>query len=343
MKRAAAAKKSKTSAKRASADGQYSNRGRITWAGKHTTAWWRFALALGREAVMLGRVQVGEIMPTDGGRHQACFRLTLPDASAASWRPAPISPMPGGWRSSKSTIGSTPRICGRTVQHEGRRGMSRLSTAELDDIKARNPLADIAGGYTSCGARAGAWSGPCPVCGGKATSQRFEILEDGCELGLRGVSGRRRRHPPGREGRGLRLQGRDRAARRPREIDKAQARKAVRGAREEAPGAGKDRRRQVPRGRAQAAVEGLVRTRSEIHGSVAEAYLEGRGLVLPQACPGLRFLPHAPYFHGEQLDERGRKSPVMLHKGPAMLAAFIRPTASSAGCTRRISRRTTRG
>jgi hypothetical protein len=38
-------------------------------------------IALGREAVMLGRVQVGEIMPTDGGRHQACFRLTLPDAS----------------------------------------------------------------------------------------------------------------------------------------------------------------------------------------------------------------------------------------------------------------------
>jgi hypothetical protein len=35
-------------------------------------------IALGREAVMLGRVQVGEIMPTDGGRHQACFRLTCP-------------------------------------------------------------------------------------------------------------------------------------------------------------------------------------------------------------------------------------------------------------------------
>lgn len=45
-------------------------------------------LALGREAVMLGRVQVGEIMPNDGGRHQMCFRLLLPDASATSWRPA---------------------------------------------------------------------------------------------------------------------------------------------------------------------------------------------------------------------------------------------------------------
>lgn len=46
-------------------------------------------LTLGREAVMLGRVQVGEIMSTDGGRHQACFRLTLPEAStSAAWRPA---------------------------------------------------------------------------------------------------------------------------------------------------------------------------------------------------------------------------------------------------------------
>jgi hypothetical protein len=45
-------------------------------------------LTSGREAVMLGRVQVGEIMPTERGRYQACFRLMLPDASASSWRPA---------------------------------------------------------------------------------------------------------------------------------------------------------------------------------------------------------------------------------------------------------------
>lgn len=45
-------------------------------------------LTLGREAVMLGKVQVGEISPLDGGRHRACFRLSLPEASATSWRPA---------------------------------------------------------------------------------------------------------------------------------------------------------------------------------------------------------------------------------------------------------------
>lgn len=46
-------------------------------------------LTLGREAVMLGRVQVGEIVPIAGDRYQACFRLTLPEASAGqAFRPA---------------------------------------------------------------------------------------------------------------------------------------------------------------------------------------------------------------------------------------------------------------
>ncbi|EJN11825.1 hypothetical protein PMI42_04839 [Bradyrhizobium sp. YR681] len=46
-------------------------------------------LTLGREAVMLGKVRVGEIHAIEGDRHQACFRLHLPEASAStSFRPA---------------------------------------------------------------------------------------------------------------------------------------------------------------------------------------------------------------------------------------------------------------
>jgi hypothetical protein len=46
-------------------------------------------LTLGREAVLLGKVRVGEIIPLEGGRHQAAFRLALPEASAGhAWRPA---------------------------------------------------------------------------------------------------------------------------------------------------------------------------------------------------------------------------------------------------------------
>lgn len=44
--------------------------------------------ALGRETILLGRVQVGEIVPIERGAWQASFRLLLPEASATSWRPA---------------------------------------------------------------------------------------------------------------------------------------------------------------------------------------------------------------------------------------------------------------
>jgi len=46
-------------------------------------------LPFGREAVLLGKVQVGEIHAIEGDRYGACFRLNLPDASASTgFRPA---------------------------------------------------------------------------------------------------------------------------------------------------------------------------------------------------------------------------------------------------------------
>ncbi len=44
--------------------------------------------SFGRETILLGRVQVGEIMPIERGHWAASFRLHLPEASASSWRPA---------------------------------------------------------------------------------------------------------------------------------------------------------------------------------------------------------------------------------------------------------------
>ncbi|ODM71700.1 NADAR family protein [Bradyrhizobium elkanii] len=38
--------------------------------------------------MLIGRVEVGEIMPADAGRTQACFHLSLPGASGSSWHPA---------------------------------------------------------------------------------------------------------------------------------------------------------------------------------------------------------------------------------------------------------------
>lgn len=47
-------------------------------------------LSPGREAVMLGRVPVGEIGPVHDPRSQypVCFRINLPFASSAAWMPA---------------------------------------------------------------------------------------------------------------------------------------------------------------------------------------------------------------------------------------------------------------
>src|SRR3954453_869476 len=57
--------------------------------------------------------------------------------------------------------------------------MSRFTAQDLDDIRARNPLSQVAGGYVKL-RRAGArLVGPCPVCGGRAAAQRFEILDGG--------------------------------------------------------------------------------------------------------------------------------------------------------------------
>lgn len=45
---------------------------------------------VGREMIMLGRVQIGEISPTldPRSRFPFCFRLELPDASSRAWQPA---------------------------------------------------------------------------------------------------------------------------------------------------------------------------------------------------------------------------------------------------------------
>jgi DNA primase len=54
--------------------------------------------------------------------------------------------------------------------------MSRLSQAEIDDIRARIPIEHVAEQYVRLRRAAGRLVGPCPMCGGRATSQRFEVF-----------------------------------------------------------------------------------------------------------------------------------------------------------------------
>lgn len=207
--------------------------------------------------------------------------------------------------------------------------MNRLSPDDLDDIKARNPLEAVAGGYVKLRRAGGRLVGPCPICGGRATSQRFEITKDN-ESWVCAVC------PDGGDVIHLvmkaegcdfraaieRLGGRS-------ELDAAQAKKLFEA--REKKRLEREKKSDDFREKERKRLWEAWQRAGEIHGTVAARYLEGRGLALPSACPGLRFLPQAPYFHGEQIDERGRKSPIILHKGPAMLAAFIRADGKFGG------------
>lgn len=207
--------------------------------------------------------------------------------------------------------------------------MARISEDELDDIRARNPIADVAMGYTKLRRNGGRLVGACPLCGGKISSVRFEVFEmDGgwacaaCHEGgdvIRMVE---------------KVEGCDfRTA-----IERLGGRTAIDAARAKELFEERERKRLVREKTSadyrEAERKRLFRTWKSavpIHDTVAARYLEGRGLELPEHCPGLRFLPTMSYWHGETIDERGRKGPRQIYAGPAMCGAFIRPDGKFGG------------
>jgi hypothetical protein len=208
--------------------------------------------------------------------------------------------------------------------------MARMTEDELDDIRARNPIADVAGGYTKLRRAGGKLVGPCPICGGKVTSQRFEVTSDG-ESWLCAVC------PDGGDVIRLveKVEGCDFRAAIERlggrvAIDPAQAKKLFE----------ERERKRLARDKTAAGFREAERRRlhtmwkrsvAVLQGTPVEHYLNGRGLRLPAVCPGLRYLPSAPYWHGDTVDSRGNNSPRQIHAGPAMLAAFIRADGTFGG------------
>lgn len=204
-----------------------------------------------------------------------------------------------------------------------------LTKDEIHEICARNPIADVASGYTKLRRVGGRLVGPCPICGGRVASQRFEIFEKDSSWACAVC-------PDGGDVIRLveKVEGCDfRAA-----IEKLGGRVAIDPQRQKEIFQERERKR-LAREKTSADYREAERKRLfrtwkgavPIYGTNAARYLEGRGLALPDRCPGLRYLPSMAYYHGEQLDERGRKSARSIHSGPAMVGAFIRPDGKFGG------------
>ena len=230
--------------------------------------------------------------------------------------------------------------------------MSRLSPAELDDLKARQPVYAVAGDWTILRAYRGpnrkgfTHGGPCPLCSsgsGKKTNKQFECNAESFVCAACGKGGdvvalvmehdgvdfrdaidrlggtREAKETPAtceRAGRQAFTAGNPRSA--PSALDAALARawlagfdKASRQAQAQA------RYREAERERLFKMWQGAA----DWKGSPVEIYLGKRGLRAP-ANARLRYLAEAPYFHGETVDDTGRRSARVIYRGPAMLAAI---------------------
>jgi hypothetical protein len=203
---------------------------------------------------------------------------------------------------------------------------------DLDDLRARNAVEDVAGRLVklrrASGARRARLLGPCPLCGGSARSSRFEVLpsegrwvcavcQDGGDViklvmlaeavDFRTAVERLGGGKPISEAARARAEAKAAADSLEREAKAARIRE--------------DERRSLYRMWCKAV---------PITDTPVAPYLKGRALD-PSRMARLRAIEALNYVHGEIEDERGRKAPRVVHRGPAMLAAIVGADGRFAG------------
>ena len=199
-----------------------------------------------------------------------------------------------------------------------------LSPDEISDLRARASITKLAGdlGVTLTW-RGGRLSGRCPLCGGGKRSVRFEVKRAGtaeetfvcavcqeggdvirlAQLGLN-IGFREAVERLG----GARVLSEEEAARIRAKADAETAKREAEAA----------RYREAERRRCLAIWRGSL----PALGSPIEDYLRGRA-IQDVAAMRVRFAPEQGYFEGETVDDRGRWSPRLIHRGPAMLAPIL--------------------
>ena len=196
----------------------------------------------------------------------------------------------------------------------------RLTDAQIDDLKARADLAALATQFGATLRKSGRnMIGSCPLCGGGKRATRFEIKDNGavwlCAVCSEG-------------GDALAL------VQKARGCDFRAAVEFLGGTVDLSPA--EERRlagERLARERKRAAEAEKFRAASIAsawrlwHGaeqfplSAVETYLSARGIWLPRSAE-IRAGRNCPYFHGETVDELGRKAPRVLLRSAAMLAAI---------------------
>lgn len=197
--------------------------------------------------------------------------------------------------------------------------MTRLSDAQIADLKDRVDLADLAHGL---GARlrqsAGRWVGSCPICGGGRLATRFEIKSTGwvcavCEDGGDAISLVRKATGCDFGSAIERLGG-------PRVLTPEEERRLSedRASKERQAKADHDRYRKSEL----ASCERLIGCARRPTNAGLVQYWSARGLLLPSSSD-LWEATNVPFFHGDEVDDHGRKQPVMIWRGPAQLAPLL--------------------
>jgi hypothetical protein len=197
--------------------------------------------------------------------------------------------------------------------------VTRLSDVQIADIKARVDLAGLACELGASLRKSGRkMIGSCPLCGGGRKATRFEVQGETwvcavCNSG--GDAIRLVQMTTGCDFRAAveRLGG-------ARAIDDGEAKRIE--ARRKASEEKRERQSQAFRLREIAAALRIWERAAGEPFDFVGRYLQSRACLAP-ASAQLRFCPELCFFHGEDTDERGRRVPRIIHRGPAMLAAIV--------------------
>jgi Zinc-binding domain of primase-helicase len=177
--------------------------------------------------------------------------------------------------------------------------------------------------------RGGKMVGPCPVCGGEKTNERFEATADSWVCAVCRDGGDVIKLVMLRQS--LDFRGAVEWLGGTRAVDQAHEEKLARERAEKE--AQREREAEIYRQRERGRNYDIWNMAKAAAGSPVEAYLRHRGLELPPGAR-LRYVASLPLYHGEELDDAGRKHPRVVHRGDAMIA----PTVDNAGKFRGLHR-----